>query len=170
MKVAMMLESSRLVLRADTAADLMTGNPVSVSEDATLREALALLIDRGYSAAPVIDRTGRPVGVLSGTDILVHHRETVEQLPEAAESYDRKELKEPDGGPLGRGLQVEKVDRARVRDLMTPAVFCVSPETAAAKVIGDLVALRVHRLFVVDEAGVLVGVISSQDVLRHLRP
>jgi CBS domain-containing protein len=165
-----MFETPRLVLRADSAADLMTGNPVSVSEDATLREALALLIDRGYSAAPVIDRAGRPVGVLSRTDILVHDRETVEHLAEAPESYDRKELKERDGGPLGRGFQVEKVDRARVRDLMTPAVFCVSPETAAAKVIGDLVALNVHRLFVVDDLSVLVGVISSQDVLRHLRP
>jgi CBS-domain-containing membrane protein len=27
-----------------------------------------------------------------------------------------------------------------------------------------------HRLFVVDNAGVLVGVISALDVLRHLRP
>ena len=62
------------------------------------------------------------------------------------------------------------MDRSRVRDLMTPAFFCVSPETPAAKVIGDLVALNVHRLFVVDDRSVLVGVISSQDVLRHLRP
>src|ERR1700732_1871378 len=106
MNVAMVLETPRLVLRADTAADLMTGNPVSVSEDATLREALALLIDSGYSAAPVIDRAGRPVGVLSRTDILVHDREMVEHLAKAPEIYDRKELKELDRGPLGRGFQV----------------------------------------------------------------
>jgi predicted transcriptional regulator len=29
--------------------------------------------------------------------------------------------------------------------------------------------LKVHRLFVVDRAGVLIGVISALDVLRHLR-
>ena len=73
MKVAMMLETiPRLALQADTAADLMTANPVSVSQNASLREALALLIDKGYSAAPVIDKAGRPVGVLSRSDLLVH--------------------------------------------------------------------------------------------------
>jgi len=165
-----LLESPRLALQAETAADLMTPNPVSLDEKATMREALALLIDKGYTAAPVIDTAGRPVGVLSRSDILVHDRETVEYLPQAPEFYTRAELKARSGEPLGRGFQVEKVDRTRVRDLMTPAVFCVSPETPAAKVIADLVGLNVHRLFVVDDAGVLVGVISSQDILRHLRP
>jgi hypothetical protein len=30
------------------------------------------------------------------------------------------------------------------------------------------VGLKVHRVFVVDASGVLVGVISALDVLRHL--
>jgi len=170
MRVALLLESPRLALQAETAADLMTPNPISLDEQATMREALTLLIDKGYTAAPVIDPAGRPVGVLSRTDLLVHDRETVEYLPEAPEFYTRAELKSGSGEPLGRGFQVEKVDRTRVRDLMTPVVFCVSPEAPAAKVVADLVNLNVHRLFVVDDAGVLVGVISSQDILRHLRP
>jgi predicted transcriptional regulator len=33
-----------------------------------------------------------------------------------------------------------------------------------------MLGLKVHRLFVVDAAGVLVGVISALDVLRHLQP
>src|SRR5262249_60743793 len=44
MKVHATLETApRLVLHAETAADLMTPNPVSVSENALLREALTLL-------------------------------------------------------------------------------------------------------------------------------
>ena len=42
---------------AETAADLMTRNPVSISDTATIREAIAVLADRGFSAAPVIDKT-----------------------------------------------------------------------------------------------------------------
>jgi CBS-domain-containing membrane protein len=159
-----------LVLRADTAADLMTPNPVSVREDANVREALNLLIDKGFSAAPVIDRAGRPVGVLSNTDLLVHDRANVERLREAPEYFARADLKAPGGEALGRGFQVEKVDPTRVRDLMTPAVFSVAPDAPAAKVVNELLSLRVHRLFVVDENGVLVGVISTVDVLRHLQP
>ena len=41
--------------------------------------------DRGFSAAPVIDAAGRPVGVLSRTDLLVHERE---QTHHATMSWD----------------------------------------------------------------------------------
>ena len=158
-----------LCLRAETAADLMTPNPVSLREDASLREALALLIDRGYSAAPVIDRAGRPVGVLSRTDVLIHDRECVAHPVPTAEYYGA-ELVTDDNEALGEGFQVECVDPTRVRDVMTPAVFAVGPEAPPARVVAEMLALRIHRLFVVDRDGVLVGVISALDVLRCLQP
>ncbi len=52
--------------------------------------------------------------------------------------------------------------------LMTPAVFCVRPDASAREVVETMVDLGVRRLFVVDDSGVLVGVISALDVLRHL--
>jgi len=158
----------RLSLAADTAEDLMTRSPVSVSEDASVREAIVLLTDRGYSAAPVIDGAGRPVGVLSVTDIVVHDREHVEYLDRNPEYYHQAELKTKSGEKL-KGFNVERVDNTRVKDLMTPAVFSVAPDTPAAKVVSEMLALRVHRLFVVDGDGVLVGVISALDVMKRLR-
>src|SRR5206468_2475387 len=127
------------------------------------KEALALLTDKGFSAAPVIDQAGRPVGVLSRTDLLVHEREQVEPV-KPPETYERDEL----GRAVPAGFQVERVDEALVRDIMTPAVFSVTPETPARTVVSQLLGLNVHRLFVVDGAGVLVGVISTVDVLRRL--
>jgi CBS domain-containing protein len=47
-------------------------------------------------------------------------------------------------------------------------VFCVHADTPAGKVVDKLLALNVRRLFVVDDEGVLVGVISAFDVLRVL--
>jgi CBS domain-containing protein len=171
MKAAMMLEiTPRLTLQAESAAELMTANPVSVREDATLKEALALLIDKGFSAAPVIDQAGRPVGVLSRSDILIHERESPHYLKEAPEFFHKEDLKTSEGEALGKGFQVEKVDRTRVREMMTPAIFTVAPDTKPAQVVKELLTLKVHRLFVVDDNGVLVGVISTFDVLRHLRP
>jgi len=168
MRAPVMLETGRLELQADTAAELMTGNPVSVNDTATVREAMAMLIDKGFSAAPVIDAAGRPVGVLSCTDLLVHDRETADHLREAPEYYDRRELQAPGGEALGAGYQVENVDATLVGELMTPTVFSVALDTPAAKVVSELLSLRVHRLFVVDERGVLVGVISTMDIIRHL--
>jgi CBS domain-containing protein len=136
-----------LVLRAKTAADLMEGNPAAVRDVATVPEAVAFLTDRGVSAAAVVNEAGLPVGVLSRADILVHDRERAAH-PAAA----------------GRD------DATLVRDLMTPAVFSVTPTTPVARVVEEMVAMNVHQLFVVDREGYLVGVVSAFDIVRHLRP
>lgn len=168
---AVMTESQMdIILDARTAADIMTPNPISIRDIATVREAVALLTDKGYSGAPVIDEAGRPVGVLSHSDIVAHDRETVEHLAPNPEYYDPGELRTRAGEKLRRGYQVENVDPCLVSDLMTPAVFSVSPEAPALQVVEQMLALKVHRLFVVDHDGVLVGVISALDVLRYLRP
>src|SRR3954468_21708610 len=109
-----------LSLRAETAAELMTPNPVSLRGDATLKEAVAMLTDRGFSAAPVIDAAGRPVGVLSRTDLLVHEREQGHHAILAREA----DLESP-AFPVREGFSVEVVDPTRVRDIMTPVVFTV---------------------------------------------
>jgi len=164
MNASVLAQTSPLVaLRARTAEELMTPNPLSLRDTATIREAIGFLIDKGISGAPVIDAAGRPVGVLSQTDILIHDRETVKHI--APPEYDA-------GLPLSRRwwqeFQIEEVDDTLVREMMTPAVFAVGPNTPARSVVEQMCELNVHRLFVVDGNGVLVGVISALDVLRHL--
>ena len=152
-----------MTLRARTASELMTPNPLSLRDDITLKEAIAFLVDRDLSGAPVIDEAGRPVGVLTQSDVLVHDREEVEHVVPPEAEYCT---------PLPRkwwdGFQIERVDTTPVRDLMTPAVFCVDLDTPAHEVVEQMRNLKVHRLFVVDEDGVMVGVITAMDVLRHL--
>jgi CBS domain-containing protein len=160
----------RLVLAAETAAQLMTPNPISLRDVATVREAVALLTDKGFSAAPVIDEAGRAIGVLSRADILVHDREQAEYLAPYAEYYHKADLALDSGEELRSGFQVEKFDNTQVADLMTPVVFSVAPDSPARRVVEDMLSLKVHRLFVVGPDGILQGVISALDVLRHLHP
>jgi len=156
-------------LRTLTAADLMSPDPVSIAADATIREAVAFLTDKGFSGAPVIDSAGWPIGVVSRADIIVHDREKVEYVPAVPDYYhDTDSPTTRAGEVLGEGFQVEKVDRTRVRDIMTPAVFSVTPETPAEEVMEQMAGLKVHRLFVIGDEGVLVGVISALDIVRHL--
>jgi CBS domain-containing protein len=129
--------TAALPLHGATASDLMTPNPVSLSREATVLEAAAFLTGRGISAAPVIDEAGRPVGVISRSDIL-------------------------------GGYPAAALDRTPVYSVMTPALFCVRQHTPAAAVIETMVDLGVRRVFVVDDDGVLVGVVSAFDVLRRL--
>src|SRR3954467_884467 len=107
------LSLTPLALQARTAADLMTPNPTSLQEDVTLHEAVAWLVDRGISGAPVIDEAGRPVGGLSPSHGGVHAPEEPRHLEPEVDS----------GAPLPpkwwEGFQLEKVDMTCVRDLMT---------------------------------------------------
>jgi CBS domain-containing protein len=162
--------SSRLTLDTKTASDLMTPNPVSLREDATVLEAVALLTDRGFSAAPVIDEAGRPVGVLSRADIVVHDREGGCQRSSVPDYYDRESPEAGSADACPTGFHIERPDLTHVRDIMTPVVFSIAPEAPARRVVENMVALKVHRLFVVSTDGVLIGVISALDVLKHLRP
>lgn len=130
-----------ITLLADTAADLMTRGPVSLPDAATAADAAAFLTARGFGAGAVIDPAGRPVGVVTKTDLLVHAR--------------------------GRAAGLD-ADPTPVRDVMTPAVFTVAADTPARSVVAQFLSLSVHHLFVADPGGVLVGVISPVDVLKEL--
>jgi CBS domain-containing protein len=140
--------AGRSPLAGLTAADLMTPHPVSLHGGATAAEVVAFLTDTGYSAAPVIDDAGRPIGVVSRSDVLVYDGARAAAGPAP-----------PEAGAV-----------VRASDLMTPEVFAVAPEAPAAEVAGRMADLNVHRLFVVGRGGALVGVISALDLLQHLRP
>ena len=107
------------------------------------------MTDRGFTVAPVIDASGQPVGVVSLTDILIHNREYSRCLKAGVEDSDL-------------------ADRTTVKDIMTPAIIVVGPDTTAAEVVRSPLKYRVHHLFVADDQGTLIGVISMGDILRNL--
>jgi CBS domain-containing protein len=153
------------------AKDMMTPNPVSIRRDAGIREALELMTDRGFGAAPVIDEAGRPIGVVSRTDILIHERECVRhaRLPDDASSpYDWSDWDMLPERALPEGFSIEVADRTSVGEIMTPAIFTVPLEAPAREVVRRMRELKVHHLFVVDADLAVVGVISPLDVIRHL--
>lgn len=156
----------RLVLAAETAADLMTKDPIMVRDDLTIRGAATFLIAEEISAAPVIDGGGCVVGVVSHTDIVRHDSDGSHGSgPDAAYYYDLQLRCPPALRELVHGM---KSDVVRVRDVMSPVVFKVSARDSAVTVVAEFLALKVHRLFVVDDSAKLVGVISALDVMRHL--
>lgn len=160
-----------MILGARNAADLMTPNPVSIRHNSTITDAAAFLAGRGISAAPVIDEAGRPLGVVSRTDILNHQSKA--NLPEPLQQDQWLQQSRPRGN-LARPEEANRVTSLGagflpVFRIMTPAVFCVAPETPSAKVVEKMLIFGVRRLFVVDGDGILIGVISPTDVLRRLR-
>ena len=156
-----------LTLKAHTAAELMTDQVVSIAETAPLRQAVATLVDHGFSGAPVVNEAGRAVGVVSLSDIVVHDRNSVAYARPVPEYYSRSDLRTAVGENVS-GFQVEAADRTLVRDVMTPTVCSVRPHTPVKQVIEEMTFLHIRRLFVTDADGVIVGVIATTDILNHL--
>ena len=160
-----------LRLHAVLAEDVMTPNPVSIREELTVHEAVVFLTERRISAAPVINEAGRPVGVVSEADVLRHDREHADHLYWLPQRLVDRELTLGSGEHLDdRSFEVEVPDVTRVRDIMNPVIYAVRRDTPIPEVVNQLVKRRIHRLFVVDEDGSLVGVITTLDLLSRLAP
>ena len=82
------MPSASMRLDVEIASEIMRPNPISIRDDATIQEAIALLSDKGFSAAPVINAAGHPVGVVSRSDILVHDREKIEYVTPVPDYYE----------------------------------------------------------------------------------
>jgi CBS domain-containing protein len=120
-------------------ADLMTFEPVSVEVDATIEDAERLMHDRNVSGLPVVDSSGHLVGVISRTDIV------------------------EDGAIPTAILLRRRPSGLRVGELMTSPAITVSaltPLRDAARLMRDD---RIHRLVVVDDDDLAVGVLSASD-------
>ena len=63
-------EQRRAFLRAVEVAEVMSDEVVSVSPDATLREAAELMVKRRFGCLPVVDDDGDLVGLVTETDLL----------------------------------------------------------------------------------------------------
>lgn len=57
-------------VRARVAADIMSSPAVTVEEDTRVIEAATLLTQKGINRVPVVDRSGRMVGIVSRGDVV----------------------------------------------------------------------------------------------------
>jgi CBS domain-containing protein len=136
--------------------DLMTRNVITVQPGASLKEAARLLVARGISGLPVLDRDARMLGVLSEADVLAKERN--------GRRGDR---------PLAWLLDPPDVmDRIRfdakfVGEAMSSPPITIESTRSAAAAAELMIGERVNRLPVVDE-GELVGIVSRGDLIRAL--
>ena len=154
---------SALILDGKTAAELMSPHVLSVTANLGLEEVIRLLVDKDLHAVPVVDGEGYPIGVLSRSDIVAHDQKKYQHLQQEPWPGDNSPLGKPRAASAAMSLVPP-----RVREIMTPVLYSVKPETPAKNIVQHMLVLGVHRLFVIGIDGALLGVISSLDIIRHL--
>ena len=120
-----------------TVRDHMDKQVVTVRPETRILDAIGLLLEKRVTGAPVVDRSGRVVGILTEKDCL--------RL-------------------VAAGIQGD-VPRGDVASIMTPNPETIPPDMDIYYAAG-LFLTRPFRRFPVVEDGRLVGAITRFDILR----
>ena len=134
-------------------SDVMTCDVLTVSSQASVREAARLMIDGGFSGLPVVD-DGRLVGILSEADYLVK---------DGSQSWISRALVGAELSPLA---EVEFVSEL----MSTPAVTVAN--TASVQEAARIMTRKgLKRLAVLNSDREVVGIVTRADLIRaYVRP
>jgi CBS domain-containing protein len=122
---------------------VMRAGVVCVSPDMPTSAVLSLMLERGFGGVPVVDTEGRPIGLVSKTDLLRQFAADEESNNGGASTPDRT-----------------------VGESMTPLTIALPPSASVAQAAALMASQGLHRLPVVSEKGEVVGIISPLDILH----
>jgi CBS domain-containing protein len=139
-------------------ASVMTRDVFAVAADTCLDTAARLLARHHIGGVPVIDAVGRPLGVLSQSDLTLpdHSRSARQGRTQYYRVAEGQTRVVEDEGVGGAGI---------VSDVMSPYVLSVAASTPLTDAARLMLADNVHRLLVVEDDR-LIGLVSTMDVLR----
>jgi CBS domain-containing protein len=140
------------------AADVMSRNIVSVGREATIADAIWLMLDHQISGLPVID-AGQLVGILTEGDLL--------RRSETGTERHRPRWLEMLMGPGRLAADYVRTHGRKVEEIMTRDLVSVTPDTPLDEVVALMERRRIKRVPVVD-GGAAVGIVSRADLLRAL--
>jgi len=137
-----------------TARDVMTAPAVACRDEAFFEEIAEVLADRDISGMPVVDASGRVVGVISERD-LAHA---------LGGPMVRLAVRRHNHVPFTRSLGEMPREGRRAKDIMTSPPVIVGPESRLGEIARLMRVHQVNRVPVVDSGG-LIGVVTRGDVL-----
>jgi CBS domain-containing protein len=143
---------------AAIVADVMTRDVVAVAPDTSLDTVARTLARNRISGVPVVDATGRAIGIVSAADIVNPERTATEEngFPVVYHIED---------GWAAPSIEGVELRPGRARDVMTPLAFTVELDTLVVDAAATMLEQRIHRLLVVNN-GMLCGIVSTLDLLR----
>ena len=145
------------------ARDIMTPDPVSVTEATGVQEVAQILLDSHHHGVPVVDADNRLVGVVTDADLVDTNKRI--HLPTMITILDTLI---PIAGFKQYAEDLRKATATTAGDLCTRGVDYVLPDAAMNDVATLLSEHHIHLVPVLDEDEKLLGVITNTDIIRAL--
>ncbi|NGO78754.1 CBS domain-containing protein [Streptomyces sp. YC504] len=133
-------------------SDVMTHTVITVGRKAPFKEIVELIDEWKVSALPVLEGKDRVVGLVSEADLL-----------------PKEEFRDDDPTRIDvarRLADLAKAGAVSAEELMTSPAVTVHADATLAEAARVMARRRVKRLPVVDNSGLLLGIVSRADLLK----
>jgi CBS domain-containing protein len=140
------------------ARDIMTKGVVTVSPETDIAEAVKLMLDRQISGVPVIDSSGRLIGILTEGDLMRRA-----ELVTGRQSW----WINPISSPEQEAKAYVKAHGLKVKDVMTKEVVTITEQEPLDRIAMVFEERGIKRTPVM-RSGKVVGIVSRANLLRSL--
>jgi CBS domain-containing protein len=138
--------------------DVMTSDPVTITPDKTIKDAVNLIFKYKISGLPVVDSAGKLLGEVSESDLLKF------ALPQY-EEFLAKKTNQPNVDSLDEILKKSRT--ITVSEVVVASPMTVSVDLPLTEAASLLLKNKVERLMVISE-GKLIGVITKTDIVSKI--
>ena len=146
-----------------TVGDVMTRNPITIRPETLLQEVIKTLAERRISGLPVVDESGKLVGVVSETDLM--WRETGVTPPAYIMILDSVIYLE---NPARYDRDLHKALGQTAGEVMTRDPVTIAPDKPLQDAARLMHERSIHRLPVLDPEGHVVGILTRGDIVRAM--
>jgi CBS domain-containing protein len=141
------------------AHEIMLRHVITATPEMAIDDAVNLMISHRISGLPVVDATGRVVGMLSERDLLRRAELGTELKTPAWRAWL--------AGAGRAARDYVRTHARRVDEIMTAPAISITPDTGLSEVVAVMESRRIRRLPVLRD-GKLVGIITRSDLVRAL--
>jgi len=145
-----------------TASDIMTQDVVTVNKNQPIGDLSKIFIENNFNGVPVLDNTGKVVGVVTQGDLIEQnknlHIPTVIALFDAVLFLESEKKFEDD---------LKKLTGSKIEDIYHKNLITVSPDTDLNEIITLMAEKDIHTLPVLD-GDKLIGIIGKRNIIREM--
>ena len=147
------------------AKDLMTEKVVCVHPDTPIHTLIKILIKNHINGAPVVNKEGKLVGVVSKTDIVEYDEKTSKKQSQSS----KKSFYSDTNGKLKKTFdkisKVKTFGKTMVKNIMTSRIITAQSDDTIDRLAKIMFDKKVHRVIIQDK-GSVVGIVSTLDILH----
>mgnify|MGYP003454737624 FL=1 len=147
------------------AKDLMAEKVVCVRPETPMNELIKTLVKNHINGAPVVNKEGKLVGVVSKTDVVEYD----EKANKKRGGITKKSFYSDTNGKfkkeLDKLLKTKTIGKTLVKDIMTPRVITAQADDTIDRLAKIMHDKKIHRVIILDKEQV-VGVVSTLDILH----